>query len=150
VSTIEIRGQDIDGDPTSCTIAQFITVFETIARHEDVREHIWYGADMSPSAGDFASYRGEKASRIGSIDQVIELLRAAPFPQLDWGVFVALDASADPGQLEEPMWAEGGLGKRVSSSEIEVVAHDDTFIGVTTDRKDIIQGLNDRFSLEIV
>jgi hypothetical protein len=150
MSTIQLRGGDINGDQTSCTVAQLVIVFETLAKYGEVPDLVWYGADMSPSFGRLNPYGRDVPVRIGSIASVIELLRTLSFPQLDFGVFTGRSPSTNPEVLTQHVSAEGAPRKRSADSQIEVVAFDDIFIEITTDRADILQNLRDRFAGAIV
>jgi hypothetical protein len=85
MSTIRLRGNDIDGDAVSCTGSQLATVFETIAQTDSLLDRVWYAADVDSSPAELARYGGNAIHVIGGIDRVVDLIRNRP--QVDFGFF---------------------------------------------------------------
>ena len=147
--TVRLTGSDIDGDRISCTIAQLAIVFAELADRDGIQDLVWYGADMDPALGDLEPFAGGVPVKVGSVGDVIALLRKLSFPQIDWGVFMAL-STADRFDPRHPISAEGPAGKRFAGSDVEVIAIDDTYIEIIADRADIIEGLREQFGGNIV
>ncbi|MCP3383629.1 hypothetical protein NLM31_24990 [Bradyrhizobium sp. CCGUVB4N] len=145
MATIQLSGSDIDGDQHSCTVAQLIAMFRLIAGYPEGRDLLWYAGDFEPALGPLAPYAGPVALPIGNTCRVLELLGSLSFYQLDFGLFAGFSLSSDPVVLHEEVSAEGEPGPRIEGSLIEVIAHDDTFIEVTTSRASILDDLRNRF-----
>jgi hypothetical protein len=143
--TIQLRGSDINGDQSSCTVAQLIIVFRMLAEHAAVPDLVWYGGDMAPALGPLRRYSGGTVLQIGTVSRVLELLESLIFLQIDFGLFAAFPASIVPTGLDQAVSTEGPLGQKFRASQVEVVVFDDTFIEVTTDFVEILDGLKSRF-----
>jgi len=145
MTTIQLTGADIDGDPTSCTVAQFLQILHELALCAGTADLVWFGADMSPDLGQLERFQSEFASRIGSLKDVRGLLRSLSFPQIDFGILIAVATEENAPRPKIALYSEGPAGRRYQSSEVELLAFDDSYIEVTTDRSEVLQHLNDRF-----
>jgi len=145
VATIQLCGDDIDGDQLCCTVAQFIAVFRVIAGYAEGRDLLWFGGDFDPAHGPLAQYAGSVALPIGNTGRVLELLESLSIYQLDFGLFAGFSPSSDPVATYEQVSAEGEPGQRIEGSWIEVSAYDDTFIEVTTSQASIVYDFRNRF-----
>jgi hypothetical protein len=85
MSTMRLRGNDIDGGAVSCTGSQLATVFETIAQTVSLLDCVWHAADADPSPGELAPCGCNAIRLIGGIDRVVYLIRNRP--QVDFGFF---------------------------------------------------------------
>jgi hypothetical protein len=87
VTTLQLDGRNIDSSSISCTVAQIILVFEALTGYGATAELVWFGADIDPPVPPYSS---SIPRRLGSIDAVVDFLRAFPFPQCGFGVFVGM------------------------------------------------------------
>jgi len=144
VTTIRLTGADINGDSVSCTVEQLLVVLEELGSAGDADTIVWYAADMDPALGELEPYAGP-AAEIGNYAALLALLRGLKFPQIDFGLLIAISETSPGSPVGMVLAADGPSGTRWPNSAIELLAFDDTFIEVTTNREHIVERLRVRF-----
>jgi hypothetical protein len=129
----------------SCTVVQFLRILDKLATCNGTGDLIWFGADMSPNLGPLEKFQSEFASRISSLDDVCGLLRSLSFPQIDFGIFIAVATEENAPGPKHALYSEGPAGRRYHRSEVELLAFDDSYIEITTDRPEVLRHLNEHF-----
>jgi hypothetical protein len=147
MTTLQLSGTDIDGDKLSCTVPQFLLILQELAADAGLANLLWYGADMSPSSGKLERFGTQSASRIGTLDDLTGLFRSLSIKQLDFGILVAVTSAESSPPPTTLLSSEGEAGRRFDGSEIELIAYDNTYIEITSDRLDVLQRLVARFPM---
>jgi hypothetical protein len=145
MTTLLLSGADIDGDRSSCTVRQFVLIPEELAAYAGIADLVWYGADFSPCPAGIEQFGTQSAVKIGTLDDLKDLFRSLTLRQLDFGVLIAVPIEQRSPSSTDLLSSEGKSGRRFEASEIELIASDDTYIEITTDRPDLVQRLIARF-----
>jgi hypothetical protein len=144
-TTIQLKGRDIDGDCVTCTIAQLLLILGELESACGQSSLVWYGDQMDPALGQLSRFGTLSPLKIGAISDVQSLLRSLSYPQIDFGLFIAISADAVAPASDTTLSVQGPSGQRHAGSVIELLAFDDTYVEVTTERDDVVRGLMARF-----
>jgi hypothetical protein len=145
MTTLQLSGAAIDGDQSSCTVHQFLLILEELAADARVADLVWYGADISPSPAELEQLGTQSASKIGTLEDLRGLFRSLTIPQLDFGILIAVATEERAPPSNVLLSSDGEAGRRFETSEIELLAFDDTYIEITSDRPELVERLIARF-----